>query len=645
MHLLRLIQVSTLAAAVGVAVVALRPAVATAEDEDQAQGENCSFRSDPDEFLAREGRTRETIYRTTDKVGRSLASRGASYSVSPSEMPRRNFIDDAIFGKLQEKGFASAPLSTDEEFLRRITLDLTGRIPSPQEIRDFTADGDPGKRDKAIDRLLFSAEFNYRWANWFGDLLQNKAFTAVGARSQQVLGRNALHDWILKSVAEQKSLRDISYETVVGRGNNFTAENGPSNWVLGALTTMGPIQDTYDTMLARTASTFLGISHFDCLLCHDGRGHLDLLSLWGRTAKRAEAQRMASHFSRVRFQNRPNPPAGDASTEVLDNATGQYDLNTTSGNRPSRVTMDENGRRVNNYTPQYVFTKATPAAGTNWRVAFAAQMVEDPMFARNWANRIWKQLFNSGLVEPVDTLDPARLDSKNPPPLPWEFQTPHVELLDQLAQWLRDNNYNFREFLRLIVTSNAYQLSARYDGPWSIEAVPYFARRYARRLEGEEVHDAIAKATGVMGSYTVQGWSEPARWAMDLPEPVEPRSNGGVNNFMNNFLRGNRDTAFRSQAGSIQQQMALMNDNFVLSRMRASGNSASPVLREIAGMSDNRAAVEELYLRFLSRRPTESEWSKSVAFLSRARNANERNTALEDLAWACVNKIDFLFSY
>ncbi|HBY59295.1 MAG TPA: hypothetical protein DEH78_05705, partial [Solibacterales bacterium] len=521
MQLNRILQIASLSLGLGVVAVALRPAAVVAE-EQEPQGENCSFRSDPDEFLAREGRLRESIYRTADKIGRSLASRATRYAVAPGEMPRRNFIDDAVFGKLQEKGFASAPLATDEEFLRRITLDITGRIPAPQEIRDFAADSDPAKRDKAADRLLFSPEFNYRWANWFGDLLQNKANTAVGARSQQILGRNAFHDWILKSVGEQKSLRDIAYETVVGRGNNFTADNGPANWVLGAATTMGPIQDTYDTMLARTAGTFLGISHFDCLLCHDGRGHLDLLSLWGRSAKRAEAQRMAAYFSRVRFVNRPNPPVGDGSTDVNDNPTGQYDLNTTSGNRPSRVTMDADGRRVNNYTPQYLFTKAAPSANANWRTAFADQMVEDPMFARNWANRIWKQMFNSALVEPVDTLDPARLDSKNPPPLPWEFQTPHAELLDRLAQWLRDNNFNFREFLRLIVTSNAYQLSARYDGDWSIESVPYFARRYPRRLEGEEVHDAIAKATGLMGSYTVQGWTEPARWAMELPEPVEP---------------------------------------------------------------------------------------------------------------------------
>ena len=108
-----------------------------------------------------------------------------------------------------------------------------------------------------------------------------------------------------------------------------------------------------------------------------------------------------------------------------------------------------------------------------------------------------------------------------------------------------------------------------------MQSVPLFARHYPRRLEGEEIHDAIASATGVFNKYTVQGFADPFLSAMQLPEPVEPRSNGSVANFMNAFLRGNRDTTQRNQASSILQQLNLMNDNYVVTRTRV---AASPTL-------------------------------------------------------------------
>jgi hypothetical protein len=129
---------------------------------------------------------------------------------------------------------------------------------------------------------------------------------------------------------------------------------------------------------------------------------------------------------------------------------------------------------------------------------------------------------------------------------------------------------------------------------------------------------------------------------MQLPDTSEPRSNGAVAMFMNSFLRGNRDTTKRSQANSILQQLNLMNDNFVYSRTRV---AASPVLQSISKISDNNAVLDELFLTFLSRKPTDWERSHSLTYLVKATTPAARNTVIEDLAWACINKIDFLFSY
>ncbi|MEJ7607072.1 MAG: DUF1553 domain-containing protein [Bryobacteraceae bacterium] len=427
---------------------------------------------------------------------------------------------------------------------------------------------------------------------------------------------------------------------------------------------MGPVQDTYDLMLYRAATSFLGVAHYDCLLCHNGRGHLDQLSLWAANSTRMQAQRMAAHFSRLRLAAVPNTKQYEHplynSTEVQDAPTGTYDLNTNFGNRPGRcanaLPLNEQGRcnATQSITPEYRDGSA-PKDG-NWRVAFASKMIDDPLFGMNFANRLWKQFFGLGLVDPVDTLDPERLDPQNLPQAPWTLQASLPELLVQLGRHFLETNSDLRTFLRTIVRSSAYQLSSRYDGQWKLEYVPLYARHYPRRLSAEEIHDAVVKSTGMNQRYTyptvngqtvTQGsalpQSSPVEWAMELPDINEPRNNAGNGNvFMSAFHRGNRDTAQRSNAGSILQQLNLMNDQFVTTRVKT---AASPTLRELAKLTDNVALVDELFLNFLSRRPNDSERSQAVEYLKKQTTPAGRNTALEDLAWVCVNKIDFLFSY
>jgi len=632
------------------AILATCAAGAVAQEVRQASVADCTFSADPDRFLSQQGRIRREISDRVAKFHRTYAGTGLVFADSAgpealtrgeaaTDIPQRNFIDAEIFGKLKKLGVAPAPLTTDEEFFRRINLDLTGRIPSADDVRAFLADSNPGKRDAVIDRLLYSDEFVDRWKMWLGDLMQVTSASTNIARQQQ--GRDSFNAWIFQSLMDVKPLKDLAYEAVSASGNTYKDAEGAANFPLNASTPMGPIQDNYDTMLARTASTFLGMAYYDCLLCHNGRGHLDQISLWGSKVTRTDAEQMAAFFSRLRLPRRPIAQNVEmpGSWDVYDQMPGGgYDLNTNYGNRPIRAPIGT----LRSLTPQYRLGDKPPTAGDNWREAFAASMVKDPMFARNIVNRLWKQLFSLGLVDPVDTMDPKRLDPANPPPAPWQLQATHPELLEKLAAQFVGMNYGLREMLRFMVQSSAYQLSSRYSGEWKIDYVPLFARHYPRRLEGEEVHDAIAKATGVLGSYVVYGdKTPPVSWAMQLPEPAEPRSNGAVAAFLNSFLRGNRDNQQRSQAGSILQQLALMNDPFVLNRTKV---SASPTLQSIAKISSDDAAAQEIFLTFLSRNPSDSERQRAAALLKGASGA-ARNAAIEDLAWAAINKLDFLFSY
>jgi len=608
---------------------------AAAQSWDTVSGENCSFRNDPATAELLAARARRGAYEQALRVTRALGARQASDVASAP--PRANFIDDHIFDRLQAEGIAPAALAGDEEFLRRVTLDLTGRTLAPADIREFLADTSPDKRARVIDRLLESQGFIEKWTMWLGDLLQNTRFAAN--RSQQPQGRDAMHTWIRDSIARGKSFRDIAWETVATTGNNYDVTAPGVNFIVRSFAPMGPAQDTYDMMLERSARTFLGLGHYDCLLCHDGRRHLDSVSAWGAYAKRSEAQRMAAFFARTQMTAYRSADSADPylnSFTVTDRQAGQYDLNTTSGNRPSRVI--QGGPR--GYTPMY--RDGREPQGGPWRESFARFMIEDPMFARNYANRIWKAMFNLALAEPVDALDPDRLDPATPPPPGWDFQASHPQLLEQLALAVRENDFNLRETLRLIANSSAYQLSSRYDAEWDITKAELFARRIPRRLEGEEVHDAILRATETTvpgGGYQVGGSTQRYQWAMQLPDPLEPRASAALTNFLNSFQRGNRDTVQREQSGSILMMLELMNSPMVNDRVRV---SASPFLRRMRDHPDAAAAIEEMFLAFLSRTPTEEE---RTVITGRFARAASRAQAVEDLAWALINRVDFVFSY
>lgn len=613
-------------------------------EETAASGQNCSWIASPEEVQQAGLRARQDAYERTLQFTKSLSTSKAraARAVPASELPVRNFIDEEIFARLQAEGVPAAPLASDEEFLRRVSLDLTGRIPSAQEIREFAADTDPAKRDRQIEKLLASEAFLDKWSLWLGDVLQNAAFAQN--RSQQINGRNALYKWIRNALKEDKSWRDIAVEMLTVNGNNYDAGTAGTNFILRGFAPMGPAQDTYDLLLVKTASTFLGLGHYDCLLCHNGKYHLDSVSAWGVKVTRTEAQQMAAHFARVTLTARRTAETDFyyQSTDIGERPSGFYALNTNSGNRPNRAPAMINGMVVTSLAP--VYRDGTPASG-NWRESLVRSMIADPMFARNYANRLWKAMFGLALAEPVDGLDPARLDPRQSPPEGWTYQASHPWLLEKLAEYARSTDFHLRELLRLMAQSTAYQLSSRYDGEWDMTKAPLFARRIPRRLDAEEVHDAIVKATQLPQPYTVQGFAEPFLWAAQLPDTSEPRSNGTARAFLDAFNRGNRDTIPRRQDGSILMWLNLMNSTFTTSRARATGNNASPYLAALARDGSNEQIVEDMFLAFLSRRPTEYERGVALKRLENAATPAARTTAVEDLAWALMNKIDFLFSY
>ena len=128
--------------------------------------------------------------------------------------------------------------------------------------------------------------------------------------------RNAYNSWIRKSVAENKPIRQMAFDLVTATGNHYDADSGATNFPISGKTNMGPSQDTYDNMLVKASTYFLGMAQYDCLLCHNGRGHLDQINLWGARRTRLEAQQMAAFLSRLNLPSR-NVPTTDFYTSAM----------------------------------------------------------------------------------------------------------------------------------------------------------------------------------------------------------------------------------------------------------------------------------------------------------------------------------------
>src|SRR5262249_17967004 len=186
-----------------------------------------------------------------------------------------------------------------------------------------------------------------------------------------------------------------------------------------------------------------------------------------------------------------------------------YQLGTTTGNRPARaVTVPCVANKPCYVPPVYIFDGSVPNAGENYRVALARTLTSDPQFSRAIVNYIWAQFFGRGMVDPPDQFDPARLDPDNPPDAPWTLQPSNLRLLNAMAQRFVDTGYDLKMLMRDIANSQTYQLASEYNGDWNVAWEPLFARKFVRRLWGEEIHDAVVQSSGLLPNYKITGFSD-----------------------------------------------------------------------------------------------------------------------------------------
>lgn len=545
---------------------------------------------------------------------------------------RKNLIDEFLFSKMEKDSVPHAPISSDEEFLRRVTLDLTGRVATPAAVRAFLADKSPEKRDTYIESLFPKlptmgigrrptrvGPYLDRWSTFFGDMFRNN--------EQLREGINSFHDFIYKSLELNVPYDEFVRDMITSSGVS-TWTTGPANFVARHRVMAGDgysemnHEDTADELAIWTSRLFLGVD-MECFSCHDGKGHLEKVSLWHSQRKRAEVWRQAAWFGKTFVA----PVYGRIPEFRVNDSAKGYDLATKSVVRLPRYKAD--------LTPTFILdgAKFEPKAGETERQQYARLLTSHPQFARATVNLFWAELMGKGIVDPPFGFDMDRQDPANPPPAPWTIQPSHPELLNALAEDFRKHNYDLRHLMRMIVRSNAYQLSSYFPGKWDSKYDTYFARHNTRRMAAEEFWDAVQDATGIYESFKIKDLDRKFKYVMEAHFNQDfADSHKGLWNMLQDWGQTDREDPPTDRA-SMVQAASLLNHELILERVKVKKGGRLEKL--LAGKDED--LVGELFLATIGRMPKVEERNKSMQLLTR-----NRERGAEDLLWALLNRVDFI---
>ncbi|MBM3995085.1 MAG: DUF1553 domain-containing protein [Planctomycetes bacterium] len=495
-------------------------------------------------------------------------------------VPNDHYIDKHVVEKLNRLKIAPSPISGDEEFLRRVYLDLIGVQPRPDEIKVFLADRNPKKRDAIIDALFARPEYVDHWSLKWGDLLQNSRTSA----SQQSV--YLFREFIRSAIASNMPLDVFARKVLTARGG---ASDDPAS-VYFAIS-----KDTNDT-LERATQVFCGVR----MLC--ARCHSHPMENWTQ----ADYYGLASFFNQVSIRADVRAPQGVQNAKYIQ-------LNLAAGNA-------NNPRSGRPQAPKFLGGEEPKLdANADRRDAYARWLTspKNPFFARSLVNRYWSYFFHRGIIEPVDDIR-----NTNPPINP--------ALLDALTQDFIDSKFDVRHLIKRIVTSQTYQRSAvptasnKHDEQNFSHAIP-------RRIPAEALLDSLIQATGVQENFP----GVPAGFrAAQLPDA------NSENAFLRLFGKSQRMEACeceRDNNSNMLQALHFLNGKSIQARVLNPNGRAMQLARQ--KLSD-KEIVSELYLWAIARHPSGAELKIGEAYMQKA--GAQRAEAVQDLLWALLNSRDFV---
>lgn len=505
-----------------------------------------------------------------------------------TSLPRQNFIDEQVWSKLKTLGITPSPPADDAKFLRRVYLDIIGRLPTPEEVRAFLAESGEAKRGRVVDELLQRPEYADHWAAKWADLLRPNPYR-VGIKA--VMTYDA---WIRDSFRRNKPYDQFVRELITARG---------STWDNGASVLFRDRREPQE-ITTLVSQLFLGI-RLECAKCHhhpfEKYGQDDFYSF-------------AAFFSRLGFKGTGlSPPISGSEEIILTKKTGTVEHPLTKVAMQPRPLYGEMPKLEKLGT-------AHPTEETDPREGLAAWITadENPYFAKVIVNRVWADLMGRGLVEPVDDLR-----ATNPPT--------NGPLLDALAADFRAGKYDLKHLIRTICTSHVYGLSS-LPNDRNVGDRQNYSRHYRTRLRGEVLLDGVTDITGIGESFSAMPAGSRANqlWTTRVQSV-----------FLDTFGRPNPNQdppCERTSDTTVTQTLHLMNAPQLHQRVTSdTGRAAKLAASELPP----EKIVEDLYLLVYSRPPDAAELDIGRQLF--AEKDVSRRQAAEDLLWALLNTPEFMF--
>ncbi len=491
-------------------------------------------------------------------VFRALVPHGEPLTDIPEFKPA-NYLDELTVAKWKKLGLRPSPPADDATFLRRVTVDLCGRLPTTAEARAFLADTAADKRAKVIDKLLDSPDYPAFFAMRWGSILRNSNLAGADQAAY------AFHNWIKDMIARNRPYDEFVRGVVAASGE---WQDAPAiNWFWQSR------DDQLHQVTADTAQVFLGV-RLQCARCHHHP-----YERWGQ----ADYYGLSGFFTRLGRKSFGQPPPYYASATV------------TSGEKNPLTGKSPEPKYLDGLAPKFTPEDDPRHALVDWMAK-----PDNPFFARALVNRMWGHFLGRGLYHEVDDLRDT-----NPPSNP--------ELLDALAKDFVAHQFDVKHVIRTILNSRVYQLSSE-PTPQNQNDRQNFARYYGRRLLAEVFLDAINQTTGSKGGFS--GVSSNAR-AVDLPHE------GFGSYFLDTFDRPRRVTGCeceRSSGATLAQVLLISNSEEIENKIAAGDGRIARMMKEKKPIKD---IVEELYVSAYSRLPTAEELKRNLAFVERVDNKQQ----------------------
>ena len=516
------------------------------------------------------------------------------------DLPKpNNFIDEEILKKLTLLGLPPSDLCDDQTFIRRVTLDIAGRLPTLDETRAFLASDDPKKRAARIDALLEGSDYADFFAGKWAGLLRNKAEGGGGDWvSRDTYG---FHGWLRAALIADRPFDQVAAELVTAAGK--TGENPAASWYRAVTDPKERMQDI--------AQVFLGV-RMQCAQCHHhpyekwSQDDYYSFAAFFSTVARKEVHRLPEDD--IIYHNRK--PA-----EMKHPGTGEMLKPAVLGGEPLNIPAEEDPRR---------------------ELAKWLSAPENPYFAKVLINRYWKHFFGRGLAEPEDDIRPTNPAS-------------HPELLDRMSAHLVESGYSLKSLVRAICNSRTYQLSSEPNGQ-NADDTQNYARYYPKRLPAEVLLDAFNDFTGAENSFSKLPVGVRA---IALPDDSANKQS----EFLTMFGRPQMDTACeceRTSEANLGQSLHLIASDLIQQKL-STGNGRAATLSKAQDRSDDDR-LRDLYLAAVSREPSAEEIALARAHLKKKRDASAADPAkltpaqaeqqaFEDIIWVLSNTKEFLFNH